>query len=405
MIKKILLPLSLPLNVLFIGGLAIAVPKVISVADGFSAVLSDFMERRMDAIEASQVDRADIVFLGDSITHEGAWDEYFPDHIAVNRGIGGDTVEQVIERLGDRLTHDPFLSASKHNVVTSVTAIQSSSAILSQGGDIEPEWQARFHRNIFEDSQRLTEATEGLVKYLDGDEGDAPGGSLPQDDLDRWLASLAWRVDVVEEGGADAIPDLVTEAEMLSTRAARRLAQTYLERYAADAAVLPLDRLVSDLAAGASPSAVAQHAGIGLPVVFRRLAVLRTDETPDGEVYGLVACDASGTLTYRKPLAGVDLPRYSAACPFWPLFTALQRPMTPVTDTLSMSGREEARFHVQAFAEVSYPSGFDGPSVTKAWMLIRSHLGEESRTTTVGTSCRICPEATGVGRREPSVFI
>lgn len=314
-------------------------------------------------------------------------------------------LEQVIERLGDRLTHDPFLSASMHNVLTSVTAIQSSSAILSQGGDIEPEWQARFHRNIFEDSQRLTEATEGLVKYLDGDEGDAPGGSLPQDDLDRWLASLAWRVDVVEEGGADAIPDLVAEAEMLSTRAARRLAQTYLERYAADAAVLPLDRLVSDLAAGASPSAVAQHAGIGLPVVFRRLAVLRTDETPDGEVYGLVACDASGTLTYRKPLAGFDLPRYSAACPFWPLFTALQRPMTPVTDTLSMSGREEARFHVQAFAEVSYPSGFDGPSVTKAWMLIRSHLGEESRTTTVGTSCRICPEATCVGRREPSVFI
>ncbi len=98
MIKKILLPLSLTLNVLFIGGLAIAVPKVISVADGFSAVLSDFMERRMDAIEASQVDRADIVFLGDSITHEGAWDEYFPGHIAVNRGIGGDTVEQVIER-------------------------------------------------------------------------------------------------------------------------------------------------------------------------------------------------------------------------------------------------------------------------------------------------------------------
>ena len=44
MIKKILLPLSLTLNVLFIGGLAIAVPKVISVADGFSAVLSDFME-------------------------------------------------------------------------------------------------------------------------------------------------------------------------------------------------------------------------------------------------------------------------------------------------------------------------------------------------------------------------
>lgn len=312
---------------------------------------------------------------------------------------------QVIERLGDRLTHDPFLSASMHNALSSVTAIRSSSAILNQGGDIEPEWQARFHRNIFEDSQRLTEAMEDLVGYLDGDGGDAPGGSLPQDDLNQWLVSVNWRFDALEDGDAGKINQIVSDAELLTTRAARQLATTYLERYATDAAALPLQRLVDPLAAGATASQVAQNAGLELPVVFRRLAVLQPDETPDGEPYGLVACDASGTLTYRKPLSGFDLPRYSAACPFWPLFTALQRPMTPVTDTLSMSGRDEARFHVQALAQVSYPAGFDGPAVSEAWMLIRSHLGDDGRTTRVGTSCRICPETACVGRREPSVFV
>src|SRR5579864_8146786 len=40
-----------------------------------------------------------VVFLGDSITDHGAWAEWFPELDAVNRGIGGDTVGGVINRL------------------------------------------------------------------------------------------------------------------------------------------------------------------------------------------------------------------------------------------------------------------------------------------------------------------
>lgn len=42
-------------------------------------------------------DRA--VFLGDSITEFGQWDEWFPDLPTLNRGIGGDTVDGVLQRL------------------------------------------------------------------------------------------------------------------------------------------------------------------------------------------------------------------------------------------------------------------------------------------------------------------
>ncbi len=313
-------------------------------------------------------------------------------------------LEQVIERLGDRLTHDPFLSASMHNVLTSVTAIRSSSGILAQGEDIEPEWQARFHRNIFEDSQRLTDAMEDLVRYLDSDAGGEQGGSLPQDDLDRWLASVEWRFDGLEAGGPGDVDDIIGAADLLTTRAARLLAKAYLDRYAADARAVPLDRLTKLLGTGATAPDMAHQAGVSLPVLFRRLAVLTADETPDGEVFGLVACDASGTLTYRKPIPGFDLPRYSAACPYWPLFAALQRPMTPLTEALSMSGRDEARFQVQAFSEVTFPTGFGGPSLSEAWMLIQSDIGHSGPTLRVGTSCRICPESDCLARREPSVF-
>ncbi len=314
-------------------------------------------------------------------------------------------LEQVIERLGDRLTHDPFLSASMHNVLTSVTAIRSSSAILAQGGDIEPEWQARFHRNIFEDSQRLTDATEELVAYLDSDAGEEPDGALPQDDLVRWLTALDWRIDALEADASAELEPLLDDADALKSSASRHLARRFLERYAADAAALPLEPLLDAVAKGQGPTEIASRAGIALPLVFRRLSVLRADEMPGGEPYGLVACDASGTLTFRKSLPGFDLPRYSAACPFWPLFTALQRPMAPVTAVLQVAGRDEARFDVQAFAEIQYPQGFDGPAMTEAWMLFQVRRDDAVSKTRVGTSCRICPETDCVARREPSVFL
>ena len=314
-------------------------------------------------------------------------------------------LQDVIERLGDRLTHDPFLSASMHNVLTSVTAIRSASAILAEGRDIEPEWQARFHRNIFEDSRRLAAATEDLVGYLDSEGGSEPGGTLPQDDLDRWLASTDWRVDAIEVGAGVALGEIVASADELSTHAARKLALTYLERYAEDAAALPLRTLQEALKAGSTAADLAHRAGVGLPVVFRRFAVLRATEHPDGDTYGLVACDGSGTLTFRRPLPGFDLPRYSAACPYWPLFTALQRPMRPVTDILSMAGRDEAQFEVQAISELRHPAGFDRPPVVEAWMLIRPLMGTDAAALRVGTSCRICPEPDCAARREPSVFV
>lgn len=46
------------------------------------------------------------VFLGDSLTEGGLWQEWFPDLLAVNRGIGGDTVRGLRARLAQSL-NDP----------------------------------------------------------------------------------------------------------------------------------------------------------------------------------------------------------------------------------------------------------------------------------------------------------
>ncbi len=383
------------------GGLLVRIARALDVDPGY---LSGVAEVRLAAeIDAAAEAHAEVApergQAEDLAARFPGWSRLIARQYRENRRL-----EDVIERLGDRLTHDPYLSASMHNVLTSVTAIRSASAILAQGDDIEPEWEARFHRNIYEDSQRLTEAAEALVGYLDRETGADTDGTLPQDNLDRWLAEMEWRFDALERSGGAQPEELVEAADALKTKPAQDLALLYLQQYLSDAASVPLEVLKSALAEGKGAAEIAHSANAGLAVVFRRLAVLRSDETPGGEVFGLVGCDASGTLTFRKPLPGFDLPRYSAACPFWPLYAALQRPNTFISETLTMAGRDEGRFQAEAFAETSYPIGVAGPSITEAWMLLRPVMSDESKALQVGTSCRICPVPECFGRREPSVF-
>lgn len=78
------------------------------------------------------------------------------------------SLERVAATLTDRLTHDPHLATSMHEVLTMVTAIRSTASILAETQEIEPEWEKRFQRNLNEDSRRLAESTQQLVSYLDG---------------------------------------------------------------------------------------------------------------------------------------------------------------------------------------------------------------------------------------------
>ena len=84
-------------------------------------------------------------------------------------------LERSVEVLTDRMTHDPQLAASLHEMLSTVTAIRSAASILAEPGDIDQEWQARFHRNIYEDSGRLAETSRGLVTYLEADNNNRGG--------------------------------------------------------------------------------------------------------------------------------------------------------------------------------------------------------------------------------------
>lgn len=319
-------------------------------------------------------------------------------------------LERLVETLNDRLTHDPFLSASLHNVLSTVTAIRSTSGILATGDDIEAEWQARFHRNLYEDSQRLAESTEALVGYLDAG-GDADRTlSLPQDEMEAWLSDLDWRIEAYEEGrDMDAGEVIAGAGTALASSAARSLATRFLERYRADAMALPGPDLEAAVLAGErDPMRLAARFSIDLPCAMRRMATLPGRFFKGGLPPGLVICDGSGTLTFRKPVRGFEPPRFGASCAVWPLFQALHRPLTPVSSEVSLVGQDDVRFKTWSLATSEYLAGFDKPPVVESTMLLMpvlAQVGADNPPYQVGTSCRVCAIKGCPARREPSILM
>jgi len=323
-------------------------------------------------------------------------------------------LERTVERLTDRMTHDPHLSASLHEVLSVAASLRSTAAILAETDDIDPQWRARFHGNLHLDSQRLAEGAQALVGYLEASQDDESGLAAPQEELEAWLVDRDFHVAELE-GKRRASPEALVEGQAtLASRSARKLAVTWLHRYRRDAEALPLAMLVTAVEThGPDPARLSELPGVGgdLPRLFRRLASL-----PPGVAalppIGLVICDGSGTMIFRKPIPGFGLPRFGSACPLWPLFQALSRPLVPIRTLVETVARPPQRFQTFAICQPAVPPTFDEPVVLESLMLIvpataadiaaREGSGAAPQHP-VGISCRICPRADCPARREPSI--
>ena len=316
-------------------------------------------------------------------------------------------LERTVETLTDRLAHDPHLATSLHEVISTVTAIRSTSSILVETDSLEPEWQNRFHRNINEESSRLAEGAEALVRYLEHSANSEAQIRSPQDEMQAFLADHEFHFLALEGGRGAMTPEaLLAQGQGGAVSdAARRLLLEVLQGYRRDAERLPLDAVLAEVARhGPDPERIAQAFGCDLAMAFRRLAALPPDTV--GPV-GLVSCDASGTLVFRKPFEGFAMPRDARACAVWPLFQVLGQPLAPVRARLRQAGRGAETVLALATAEQVAPASFERPALIRAHMLILPASAQEAggAVRDVGASCRICPLRDCASRNEPSIII
>ncbi|MCK0143133.1 helix-turn-helix transcriptional regulator [Aliiroseovarius sp. F20344] len=326
-------------------------------------------------------------------------------------------LEQMVEALSDRLTHDPELAASLHEVISAVTAIRSTAAILSGGGEVDQEWQDRFLRNMRDEGMRLSTAAQGLVEFLDAGASEDVVPIGPSEELATFLDQndhyfpvlenpTAWETGVRDQ----AIGQVIAGDDALTSREAQDMARQFLERYIADAQAMPEEEFnAARNVLNWDPTALAQKFGQALPAVMRRIAFLPT--TSQTVSAGVVSCDGAGALELRRTLPGFPLPRFGAACPYWPLFQALSQPERPVRAVVRHPGGARRRFVCQAICVQKDAPSFDRPAAFEAYMLIRElndTLDDEALVhatpTEVGSSCRVCPRTDCAARREATIL-
>lgn len=311
-------------------------------------------------------------------------------------------LERTVETLSDRLAHDPELAAAMHEVLSMVTAVHATAGILHENRELEPEWRARFHRNLSEDSQRLADSSQLLVNYLDGAKEAETRLASPRDELHSFLGEAEYFFPEIEEGAE--VETVVEKSRLLRSKGAQYLARELLADYATNARAMPLAAFeTAHRETAGDVAALAETFGVPLAAAMRRMAflpkkLLETD-------YGLVKCDMAGTMIYRKEIRGFSLPRYSSACPRWPLFRALQRPGQPLVEVLEFAAREMEQFKCFAVSEPQGRPEFGKETTFTATMLITPNAERRPPEGQVGAACRICSVENCRARREPSILV
>jgi len=309
-------------------------------------------------------------------------------------------LEAAVEGLRDRLAHDPVLAGAMHEMLSTVAAIRSTSDILVREPDLEAVWRGRFHRNLHEEAERLSDNATALLRHFERQGARTDLVSAPQERVEAAFDAAGHHFPAIEAGGAAAIAEVIEAMEGLDAGAAR-LARDRLTRYAEDAARLPLGPFLAAAAAvDFNPEALIGMGGGDVALVLRRLASLPEGGAEGVPGFGLAICDAAGALIFRRRIPAFSVPRYGAGCALWPLYGALARPMVP--DLAVLEQPDGARFRAWAVAAPVGATGFGAQPVMQAVMLLRAVPEDEALTQgprPVGPGCEMCPREECAARR------
>ncbi|MCP5071972.1 MAG: DUF2083 domain-containing protein [Rhodobacteraceae bacterium] len=314
-----------------------------------------------------------------------------------------DTTRQQREKmraLTDRMNHDPFLAETMHQILSNITAIRSTAGILDSTPDIPTDMQQRFLANLRSESQRLSAAAETMVEFFDTPSEDAATPSSNPSDAQEFWSSHGHYIPELEAGEI-TIEVLLEEFADKAATGSQILRQS-LQHYVQVARSLPVQAFMhtaKDLRFDALK--LSQEFAVPVGAVLHRLAHLPPD--PDFPLFGLIECDMSGAVLFRKEIPEFALPQYSSACPLWPIYRAFGRPFQALRNILEMP--TGGRLLTYSYAESAGPDRYDLPGLLRSTMIFTSDPQAFPATKEVhapilaGLHCSVCPRKACAARR------
>jgi transcriptional regulator with XRE-family HTH domain len=320
-----------------------------------------------------------------------------------------------LQALSDRLGQDPFFADAMHMMLSNITAIQSTSDILATTDDIPKATADKFLNNMRTESTRLAETIVNLLAYFDETRSDEAQNQTKrgQSQLDSFWESRQFFLPELEQGQENKtnMDKILKDFDFEGNNEESDI-EASLRRYVSVASKMPVDTFLDNaIENNFEPISISQELNIPIEDVFFRLAHLPdTYKNVEQPQFGLIECDGSGGVLFRKPLQILSLPRKSSACPLWPLYRAISQPMQPVRTFIEPPTGESFLTYSYAYRPVA--GNFNLPGTVKSAMIFTPDFqlftpAQERKSIPsiqVGINCEVCPRDNCTARRSKSIL-
>jgi hypothetical protein len=298
------------------------------------------------------------------------------------------------------MNSDPFFSEAMHLMLTNITTIKSTAEILSDGEAIPDDLRSRFLSNLLNETERLAQTAIDVLQHFEP--STQSDGAV--DDTAPTETILEKNDFFIEQIEGNFISPYDYVARLKLSKPDENEALNALASYSSIARKLPIDTFLKTAKQQSyNPIALSQKLGVSLNVVLRRLAFLpKHDDIPR---FGILECDGSGAVIFRKQLPTLSLPRYGSACPLWPIYRSLSQPLQPIKAFINTPTGE--RFLTYSISRYVDQNNIGLPSRTNAIMvftpdyemfLSKPEIAQQTNLA-VGLQCSVCPRDNCAARR------
>jgi predicted transcriptional regulator/transcriptional regulator with XRE-family HTH domain len=308
--------------------------------------------------------------------------------------------DETLQAISDQMNSDPFFSEAMHLMLSSITTIRSTAEILFDDNALPPELQKTFLSNLLNESERLSQTAADILHHFE------PGT------LDGSISSEVAPVETVfeqndyfiEQIEGNFISPIDYVARLNLPRADEGEAIDALARYSAIAQKLPIDAfLESAKQLNYDPIGLSRKLNVSLRYILQRLGHLPKHNTIPR--FGIMECDGSGAIIFRKQLPTLSLPRFGSACPLWPIYRSLSQPLQPIKAFINTPTGE--RFLTYSLTQYEDHNSVGLPARTTAIMaftpdyemfLSKPEIALQPNLS-VGLQCSVCPRDNCEARR------